>query len=122
MSMDKLIDQLYCNIKETPFNPYACGGVIAGSKFFIVTIGFEGRSMEVYQTAKPGVSPPTTQTVFESLLKDVRTYIKHGDEPVSLKQSWDQRFDKRALETRATNFATLIGGDWFGILIENCSQ
>jgi hypothetical protein len=120
--MDKLISQMSCNIKETPFNPYACGGVIAGSKFFIATLSFEGRSMEVYQTVKPGSGPVTIQTVFSSLLQDVRTYIAHGDDLIDLKQSWDQRFDMRALETRATGFATLIGGDWFGQVIESLTS
>lgn len=117
-----LIQQLSLDVKETPFNPYLGKGVSTGSKSYLITISFETRSMTVYRTEKPGAERPSLADVFDSLLDDVRAYLAHGDDPVNFMQTWDYRFDKRALEDRATRFATLLGGDWFGCLIEEISK
>lgn len=117
--MKELINQITFSRRETAFNPYLGRGAPAGAKSYIASLSFEDRSMEVYWT---GLEPPTVASIFGGLVQDVRAYIAHGDDPVNHKQTWDHRFDKRALEDRATKFASLIGGDWFGMLIEDSAK
>ena len=115
--MKELIDLITFERKETAFNPYLGRGAPVGAKSYITSLRYEERSMEVYWT---GMEPPTLARIFEGLLSDVRAFIAHGDDPVTHQQTWDSRFDKRAIETRSTQFATLVGSDWFGIIIEKC--
>lgn len=97
-------------VEATNFNPYT-HGMPPGSKDFIVTLSYDCRSMQVYQTTGPGVGTPALASVVDFLIDDVKEMLTTFD---SKNANWTQKFNRNATEVRATNFATLLGGDHFG--------
>ena len=113
MAPKNIVALLLMKVDETNFNPYT-HRVPPGSKDFIVTLSYDGRSMRVYQTTGPGVGAPTLENVIDFLVDDVKAMLS----PFDMKNAdWHGKFDRNALEVRATNFATLLGGDHFGEIL-----
>jgi len=113
MAPKNIVDLLHMKVEATNFNPYT-QGLPVGSKDFIVTLSYDGRSMKVYQTTGPSVGEPTIDSVVDFLVDDVKEMLKPFD---SKKADWHGKFDRNALEVRATNFATLLGGNLFGEIL-----
>ena len=113
MAPTTITDLLQMKVEPTNFNPYTHGMPI-GSKDFIVTLSYDGRSMKVYQTTGPGVGQPTIEGVVDFLIDDVKEMLSPFD---SKKADWHGKFDRNATEVRATNFATLLGGEHFAVIL-----
>lgn len=109
MAHAHICNLLQMKVESTNFNPYT-QGMPVGSKDFIVTLSCDGRSMKVYQTTGPGVGQPTIESVVDFLFDDTREMLKPFDKS---KADWHKKFDRTALETRATAFAELLGGDLY---------
>lgn len=111
MSIPKdVITALKMSVKPTYINPYV-HGLPPGSKDFICTLTCDDRTMNVYQSTGPGVGEPSLDPVIEFLIEDTKTMIEVAFDRA--KADWEGKFQRNALETRATNFATLLGGELY---------
>jgi hypothetical protein len=101
---------LRMSVKPSIINPYV-HGLPPGSKDFICSLTCADRKMDVYQSTGPGAGEPILEHVIEFLIEDTKTMLNVTFN--TAKADWEAKFQRRALETRAENFASLLGGELY---------